>query len=162
MPAGISRVGIVRHFIPLIAGIVEHPLRGLVHFNLKIFIWGWTPSALDIGREPRILFDREGIAGQMRGRQRKTVGQSPLPALQALAGEPVHDIEIDVGESGGSGLSHCCDGLMDGAGPSNSRQIAIIHRFRAKTHAGDAGLKQLNEILLGDCRGVRLNGDLTV
>ena len=98
----------------------------------------------------------------MRGRQCKAVGQCPLPALQALARESIHHIEIDVGESGGSGLSHCRDGLTDGAGPSDSSQVAILHRFCAETHAGDAGLKQLYEILLGDRGGVCLNGDFTV
>ena len=70
-----------------------------------------TPSALDVGSESRILFDCEGIAGKMRGLQRKTVGERPLPALQTLAGEPIHQIETDICESGDSGLSHRCDGL---------------------------------------------------
>ena len=98
----------------------------------------------------------------MRGLQRKTVDERPLPALQALAGKPIHQIEIDVGESGSSGLSHRDDGLMNGTGPSNPSQVAILHRFCAETHAGDAGLKQLYEILLGNRGGVRFNGDFTV
>ena len=98
----------------------------------------------------------------MRGLQRETVREGSLPALQILAGESIHYIEIDVGESGSSGLSHRNDGLMDGTWPSNPSKVAILHRFRAETHAGNAGLKQLNEILLGDRGGVRLNGDFTV
>ncbi len=137
-------------------------MRGFVHFNLKTFVWSGTPSALDIGSEPRILLDREGIAGQVCGFQHKTVGQCPLPALQALAGKPIHQVEIDVSESGRSGLSHCRDSLMDGAGPSDPRKVAIFHRFSAETHAGDACLKQLSEILHGNRGGVRFNGDFTV
>src|SRR6185295_13132894 len=63
--AGISRFGIVRHFIPLIAGVAEYLLSCLIHFNLQTFVWNWTLSALDVGSEPRTFFDREGIAGQM-------------------------------------------------------------------------------------------------
>ena len=76
----------------------------------------------------------------MCGRESKTVGQRPLPALQALAREPIHQVEIDVGKSCGSSLSHRDDGLPDGAGPSDPGQVAILHRFRAETHAGNAGL----------------------
>jgi len=137
-------------------------LGGFVHFNLKTFIWSRTPSVLDVESESRILFDCEGIAGKMRGLQRKTVGERPLPALQTLAWEPIHQIETDICESGGSGLSHRCDGLTNGTGPSYPSKVAILHRFRAETHASNAGLKQLNEILLGDRRGVRFNGDFTV
>jgi len=97
----------------------------------------------------------------MRGLQRKTVDERPLPALQALAGKPIHQIEIDVCESGGSSLSHHLDGLMDSTGPSDPSKVAILHRFRAETNAGDAGLKQLYEILLGDRGGMRFNGDFT-
>ena len=98
----------------------------------------------------------------MRGLQRKAVDECPLPALQALAGEPIHQIEIDVCESGGSGLSHRPDGLMDSTGPSDPSKVAILHRFRTETHAGDSGLKQLYEILLGNRGGMRFNGDFTV
>jgi len=129
---------------------------------LKTFVWSWTPLALDVGGEPRILFDREGIGGQVCGHQRETVGKRPLPTLQALAGEPIHHIEIDVGESGGSGLSHRRDGLTNSTGPSDPSKVAILHRFRAETHSGDAGLKQLYEILPGDRGGVCFNGDFTV
>ena len=92
----------------------------------------------------------------------KRVGKRPLPSLQALAGEPIHQIKIDVGESGGSSLSYRCDGVTDSTGPSDPSKVAILHRFRAETHAGDAGLKQLHEILLGDRGGMRFNGDFTV
>jgi hypothetical protein len=162
VPTGISQFGIVRHFIPFITSVAKYALRGLVHLNLKTFIWNWTPSALDVGSEPRILFNCEGIAGQMRGLQRKAVDKCPLPALQALAWEPIHQIEIDVCESGGSSLSHNTDGLMDSTWPSDPSKVAILHRFRAETHAGDAGLKQLRETLPGDRGGMSFNGDFTV
>src|SRR6185295_9912954 len=160
--AGIFRFGIVRHFIPLIADVAEYLLCNLVHFNLKTFVQSWTSSALDVGRKPRTLFDRESIARQMCRFQCKTMDEGPLPTTQALPRESVHHIEIDVGESGCSGLHHRRDCLAHGTGPSYSSQVAIIHRFCAEAYAGCACLKQLRKALLGDGRGVPLNGDFTV
>jgi hypothetical protein len=137
-------------------------LRGLIHFNLKTFIWSWIQSTLYVGSELRILFNREGITGKVCGFQCKAVDKCPLPALQTLAWEPIHQVEIDVGESCGSGPSDRLDSLIDSAGPSKSSQVAILHRFCTETHTGDAGLKQLREILLGNRGGMGFNGDFTV
>ena len=90
------------------------------------------------------------------------MGQCPLPALQTLTRESIHQIETDVGKSGGSGTSHSCDGFTDGAGPSDSGEVAILHRFCAKTHAGDAGLIQLCKIFFGDGGRVCFDGDFAV
>ena len=112
--------------------------------------------------KPCVTFDCEGIAGQVGGGQCEAVGQCPLPALQTLARKSIHHIEIDVGKSGGSGMCHSCDGFTDGAGPSNSGELVIIHRFSAETHAGDAGLIERCKILFGDGGRVCFDGDFAV
>ena len=143
---GEAGFSIVRDFVLVIACIIENGLGCLIHGDLHRIIRGLAPLVPDVVGEFGALLHRQRIAGEMGRGKFEALGHGVLPGFQGLGGKAIHEIEIDVGESGFPSPMDGGDGVTRKSWPPDLHQFVILHGFRAETNPIDAGVEQSPEV----------------
>src|SRR5690348_3937147 len=92
----------------------------------------------------------------------KTALECLSPCFDRLSRKSIHEIEIDVLETGISCLSyrrHCIAGQPRAA---DAHQFAVVHGLGSETDAGDAFVSQQAKIPLRNRGGVSLHRDFAI
>ena len=133
------------------AGFLHVP--GIIHFRNA----GWR-----FGREQGVRFQRELIMRQMLRIQREGLLDIIQCHGQGLLGQGIHQIQIDVAETGVLSADHRRPsplGVMDSA---QALKAAIIETLHAETQAVHAGREITGEAVVFGGTGVAFQGDFAI
>ena len=89
-------------------------MRPLVHVGLEVEVGLGRAAVVDVVRELRAVFERQGVERQVVRREGERLLDVRLPALDRLVGEPVDEVEVDVLEAGLARPAVALVGLLGG------------------------------------------------
>ena len=117
-------------------------------------------AARGAGGEQGVRLQGQLVVRDMRRLQRERALQVGAGAGQVLAGQGVHQVEVDVVEAGVLGQLHRRLGLAAVVDAAQSLQAAVVEALDAEAQAVDAGSEvTLEAVVLGGA-GVGLERDL--
>jgi hypothetical protein len=143
-----------------IAGPRQALSRPLIHLGREIRVRRRDPPLPDPAVEGRAFLHDQRIGREMFRAPGQDSLQGLLPAAQGLAGQPVDEVHVQVGEAGGAGHREMIMGFLKGVIPAQQAQLLRMGALHPEAQAVDPQGPHALEIGHGEAAGVRLHGDL--
>ena len=157
-----ARTRPVADFVMTIAGVAWTGPGVIIHIRRQIGVGLRQTTFGNPPAQGRSLLQRQGIQRQMLRGQRQRLRHRIPPLAQRLAGQPVHQIQIDVVKArppAGVKRRHGLRGVMP---PAQHRQQAVVHTLRPDADAVDPGRPQPGRPPRRQVIGVALGGYLRI
>ena len=142
-----------------VARLRQRPAGQRVHIGGHIRVGFRYLALVGPHAHGRTFLQRQGVEGDMLRRQGCQSLDGVLPLGEGLVGQAVHQIEVDIVETGGAGCLERFDGSVGGVAAAQQSQQAVVQALHADAEAVDALAQQSATGVGVQVAGIGFNSD---